>query len=115
VFVQPAAVDQLGFAGTSLEIRWFVSTDENLLSNRYVDDVVLEVCRPSTQPDVVFHDDFATENHSQWTTNQGSGSQGVRLSSQVRAPSEVSLGQATVSEPVDIEPSTPGRDLNEVV
>jgi kumamolisin len=71
-FVQPAAVDLLAFAGTTLEIRWFVSTDENLLSNLYVDDVVLEVCRPSTQPDVVFNDDFETGNLSQWTTSQGS-------------------------------------------
>jgi len=70
-FVQPAVVDLLAFAGTTPEIRWFVSTDENLLSNLYVDDVVLEVCRPSTQQEIVFHDDFETGDLSRWTTSQG--------------------------------------------
>lgn len=59
-FVLSAAVDLLAFAGTAPEIRWFVSTDENLLSNLYVDDVELEVCFEQTGPDPVFHDDFET-------------------------------------------------------
>jgi len=69
-FVQPAAVDIIAYAGTALEIRWFVSTDENLLSNLFVDDVELEVCLQQTQPDPIFADDFETGGLSGWTTNR---------------------------------------------
>lgn len=70
-YVQPEAVDLLDFAGSTVEIRWWVSTDENLLSNLYVDDVVLEVCIPSAEPNPIFIDDFESGDFSQWTSVQG--------------------------------------------
>jgi hypothetical protein len=78
-FVQSAEVDLLALAGTAPEIRWFVSTDENLLSNLFIDDVVLEVCLEPTQPDAVFDDDFETGDMSRWTTHQGPGADGLGL------------------------------------
>lgn len=70
-FVQSAPVDVLVEAGTAPEIRWYVSTDENLLSNLFVDDVVLEVCIAQTQPDAIFDDGFESGDASRWTVNPG--------------------------------------------
>lgn len=69
-FEQSDSVDLLALAGTAPEIRWFVSTDENLLSNLFVDDVELEVCLPQSQPVPIFDDDFETGDLSQWSAGQ---------------------------------------------
>lgn len=66
-FAESAAIDLVASAGASVEIRWFVSTDENLISNLYVDDVMLEVCRPVAPQDEIFDDGFESGDVSGWT------------------------------------------------
>lgn len=76
-FVLSAAVDLLSAAGSTVEIRWWASTDENLLSNLFIDDVVLEVCVPATGPATIFSDDLESGDLSGWSSVLG-GSSGVR-------------------------------------
>lgn len=66
-YVQSNGVDLLSYAGTTSEIRFFVTTDSSLLSSLYIDDVMLEVCVQGIPGDLVFSDGFESGDTTAWS------------------------------------------------
>jgi M6 family metalloprotease-like protein len=67
-WVQSSTANLLAYAGTSPAISFVVDTDSSYSSSLFIDDVVLEVCVPGSEPDAIFSADFESGDASSWSS-----------------------------------------------